>query len=53
LIGVFFMEQEKIEEIKKKISVLKWDKMRNQINPGKLAQLSALESELRQLEESA
>lgn len=35
-----------IEDLKKRIAVLQWDKDKNQINPGKLGMLDKLKSEL-------
>ena len=43
---------EKIDELKKKIMTLEWDRGRNQINFGKTRQLDQYKKELKDLESS-
>lgn len=42
---------ERIDEIKKKIMILEWDKEKNQLNPGKHTYLKKLKEELNSLKE--
>lgn len=41
---------EKINELKKKIMILEWDKEKNQLNPGKASYLEKIKEEVIKLE---
>ena len=43
--------KEKINDMKKKVMILEWDKGKNQLNPGKQVYLDNLKKEVEKLEE--